>query len=216
MYGTTKSPKGETPRRYYFCTFYSKTRRSSGVICNNRQYNGRVAEEVVTNGLLYLAEHPEVIDNALKAFALEYEQNDTTVQRRQIEVELKALEGRERAVVEAQVAGIQAGANPAIYSGMFAELAQTRQTLQGQLEVLKREDTPLVIPRDAGSRVAMVIADLATALRSPDLSGAEKHDIFATVIKKIVPQWEGDEEVYVCDVKAFGRLRQTLHTISPV
>jgi hypothetical protein len=128
-----------------------------------QRHHVAATEEIVINGLLFLAQHPELIDNALRAFALEYELTDHGARRRKIEADLKALEERERAIIDAQIAGIQAGTNPAIYAGLFAEQTEQRRKLQEERDALPSDVQPLVIPKQAGARVATVIGDLATA-----------------------------------------------------
>jgi seryl-tRNA(Sec) selenium transferase len=84
-------------------------------------------DSMVCQGVLEVAERPEAIEAALRAYFELQDTQDTTKQVARLKQELKRLDEKERAAVEAQIAGIQAGASIAAYAEVFNIAATSQQ-----------------------------------------------------------------------------------------
>lgn len=97
---------------------------------------------------------------------------DNDRERTQVEAALSELTKRERATVEAQITGIAAGMNPAVYAQAFADMAAERERLNRRL------------------------ADLGTAVEAKqsraELTTAEKHGLLSRLIRRITVAEDGD------------------------
>jgi hypothetical protein len=102
------------------------------------------------------------------------------------------------AAIEAQIAGIQAGADPAAYGAVFAAIRLERDALQQRLATLgARAAAPDARPdpqagaKELLGRLSSVIVELLTA---PELTVAERQGLLARLICAIVPDtWDGQE-----------------------
>jgi hypothetical protein len=115
--------------------------------------------------------------------------------------------------MKAQIEGIQAGADPTMYSEMFTELANQRKLLQQRLSVLEDlEDKPTYNPKDTSELFAKILADMEIALQSDELERAEKNALLATIIRAVTPlNREGDYKVDFFSLPGSGlTVHQTL------
>jgi hypothetical protein len=102
-----------------------------------------------------------------------------------------------RATVEAQIAGIQAGADPAAYASVFADIRQTRDSLKERLAALEQPATTEATPdpeaevRELLSRLGSLAVELLT---TQELTVAERQGLLVRLIRAIVPDtWDGQE-----------------------
>jgi hypothetical protein len=122
---------------------------------------------------------------------------------------LADLAGEEAAAVQAQIAGIRAGASPDAYAAVFGELAARRKDMEDRRGVLRRAldmagagkgGARPSAPSDSISEEALRLqglADLRRVLDSPDVPTARKRDLLGTVIEKVIPRKDGAEIVYL-------------------
>ncbi|BDI32562.1 hypothetical protein CCAX7_46130 [Capsulimonas corticalis] len=108
---------------------------------------------------------------------------------------LKEIGQEEAAAVQAQIAGIRAGASPDVYQAVFAEIAARRQDLEKQRGVLAKSVNVhpsrgrAMSPKPVA--ITDILADVRIALTSPHVPGATKRDITGSVIEKVLPFKEG-------------------------
>jgi len=107
--------------------------------------------------------------------------------------QVRVLDGKEDAAVRAQIAGIENGTNPAIYTHILKEIAEKRVSLQAQLEQMeeRRSQAAFIHPQEDAAALQAVMADVREALHAPELTPAEKHALIAQVVENIVPEETG-------------------------
>ena len=118
---------------------------------------------------------------------------------------------QEAAAVQAQIAGIIAGASPDAYAGAFAEIAARRKDLQDRRGTITRQlGTGRPEDPKAGGKArrpvptraeleAQALEDAALVLAAPDVPGAVKRDIVARIVSRV----ECGEETKVFIPKEF-------------
>ena len=120
---TARASKGHT----YYCCYNNRK------VCTYRKAErAEHVEGVVTRAVAAMAEQPDLLQSALDTF--HRRMHDAPGRsREEIERELGALEKRERATVQAQIAGIQAGADPSNYTREFEAISERRKALLEQM-----------------------------------------------------------------------------------
>jgi len=122
---------------------------------------------------------------------------------------LEELASDEAAAVQAQIAGIRAGASPDAYAAVFGDLAARRKDMEDRRGVLRRAVEKDGSGKGGGTKNApsdrlsdealrlQGLADLRRVLDSPDVPTARKRDLLGTVIEKVIPRKDGAEIVYL-------------------
>ena len=179
----------------YICGKYQDKIISTGRRgCLPTSYPVAAVEDAVQIALLDAAERPHAITKALEAYR---ETDPIPAAGRtdrsnlaQVESELKTLEKKQAAAVQAQIAGIMAGADPAAYSAVFAEIAAQQKNLDEARRTLsaapaRQPARPLSAPPPAGKE--RILADTRRVLASPDIPDAEKRRLIGTVLSAVSP-----------------------------
>ena len=113
---------------------------------------------------------------------------------RHIQQELEKLAQREKNTVEAQIAGISAGADPAAYASVFTDIRQKREVLKSRLASLAPlEDKQKEALSDHAEvlikNLGVIVKELLTA---PELTPAEKHGLLSRLVSRIIPDQAGN------------------------
>jgi len=171
--------------------------------CLPTRYSVPVVEHSVVQALQDAARRPEVVSKALAAYAeaLPPEPDaQPKADAARIAQELALLEKKQAAAVQAQIAGIMAGADPSAYSAVFAEIAAQRAAWKDERTRLTTHPTSSA-PQSGtrqekhpkGPTLPAILADLERTLTSPDISGADKRDALGLVIGRVFPLVESGE-----------------------
>lgn len=207
-----------TPKRIasqqnsYVCAEYRKRSADPNAPgCLPTLYPVSVIEEAALGAMLDAAARPWVVAEAQAVYrqkALEEQKQaengvlgDLGDGFKQIENALLALERRQAAAVEAQIAGVMAGADPAAYGAVFGDIAEKRLALEVRhAELQSREAAGPVSPAPAARKAnpatedkttAELLEDMARVLRSNLVTDAKKREIIGTVIAAVRPLREG-------------------------
>jgi len=189
--------------------------------CEGTSYLRLMLEAAALLSLLDIAERPA----SVKAQIAHYREEDRRKAgaqngvggREEARQEMAALDralhdlaNDETAAVQAQIAGIRAGASPDAYAAVFGEMAARRKDMEDRRGVLRR-----VLNKDAGAGKGGArssasssassdealrlrgLADLRRLLDSPDVPTARKRDLLGTVIEKVIPRKDGAEVIYL-------------------
>ena len=186
-----KTNKGKV---YYSCGRATKGKEPGRESCIAKYHNAETVTSLFLSAFRAIFETPEKL-----AAAIEAERFRTTAQSvspnntGKLRDELIALDAEERATVEAQIQGIKAGANPAIYGGLFEKIAARRTALQTELNLVKTlsPTTPERTPKETARFVAEKVKRLPEIFTSEKLTAVEKHDYAAQFIKSMIPTEEG-------------------------
>lgn len=124
-------------------------------------------------------------------------------------------------MVQAQIAGLAAGASPQAYAEVFAELAARRALLQDRHGVLAQSlaramgaSQPGRGKKKADLKPA-ILADVYEALTSEYLEGVEKRNLIGRVVDRVICHKDGAEVVFSSGV--FGAdITDTLQSIFTV
>jgi site-specific DNA recombinase len=206
--------RGHTTAQHYVCGRYSRAMISTGLReCVPTYYEIAAVEEAVLTALFHAAEHPAAVQAALTAYREALPAPSTaghrTAELAQAEADLRQLERKQAAAVQAQIAGIMAGADPAAYSAVFAEIAGQRTQIEAQRQRLSQSLaaaplSPTPAPRPGKlSKIAtetlhtQILTDIRRVLTSPSLPGEEKRDTLGTLIEKVYPTKDGAKVVFL-------------------
>ena len=111
-----------------------------------------------------------------------------------METQLSDLEKKQAAAVKAQIAGIMAGADPAAYSAVFAEIAEQRAALEEKRAAFKqtRRTPPAAGRREwTAADFPRILSDVRRVLTSPDVPGDEKRDAVGKLVERVYPAKDG-------------------------
>jgi len=182
----------------YMCGkhFHSMQSQARGA-CLPTRYSVPVVEDAVIRALQDATRRQEVVFRALAAYAEELPAEADTAPKAdatRITQEIAVLEKKQAATVQAQITGIMAGADPAAYNAVFADIAAKRADWEAQKAALDshpaqavRKMTSLKSARQEPPDLTAILSDLERVLTSPDIPGAEKRDALGLVIGRVFP-----------------------------
>ena len=178
---------------YYHCPDGRSLKIVGVHSCSRKQYKASVLEGLVQRSVEELASTPEFMERALEDCRRLKSAGFSEAEYEKVAAQVRALDGKEDAAVRAQIAGIENGTNPAIYTNVLKEIADKRISLRDQLGQMeeRRSQAGLISPREDAAAIQSVMADVREALYAPELTPAEKHALIARVIDDIVPQEAG-------------------------
>lgn len=156
--------------------------------CNQykRAKRGPDAENAVRLCIETLAAEPEQIAKAITVYTEADHDSDAGDVLKKLQGEMEALAAQEKATITAQIAGIQNGADPGIYAGLFSEIARKRKELQERISALSvpfPEET--FNPKETARIIAQIAADIHLVFSSPDVSPARKNAILASILRSV-------------------------------
>lgn len=178
---------------YYHCPEGRSLKLLGTHACSRKQYKAAVVEGLAERAVEQLAGTSEFVRCALENHRQRALGGYSEQEYAQATAQARALDGKEEATVRAQVAGIESGANPAIYTGLLKEIGEKRARLEAQLAQIeeRRAAAASIRPQEEADVIRAAMRDVSEALRAPELTPAEKHALLAQVIKDIVPREEG-------------------------
>ena len=189
----------------HFRSLQSQARGS----CLPTRYSVPTVEQAVVLALQDAVRRPEVVTDALAAYTETLPEEAEAVALAHLNAanianELAALEKKQAAVVQAQIAGIMAGADPAAYNSAFAEIATKRAIWEEKRAALENHRTKQAhLPNNSKRgrsqtrkmpNLTAILADLERVLTSADISGAEKRNAVGLVIERVFPIVDSDAE----------------------
>jgi len=180
--------------------------------CERTGYHRLMLEAAVLLSLTELSEQSASVKAQIARYRAAEGKNDAGG-REEARCEMAALDGAlrdlagdEAAAVQAQIAGIRAGASPDAYAAVFADLAARRKDMEDRRGLLRRvldkvpgagkEGACFSTSGDEALRL-QGLADLRLVLDSPDIETARKRDLLGTVIEKVIPRKDGAEVIYL-------------------
>lgn len=180
----------------YYCTSH---RRQSKIQeegrphpCKSRGHKRPHVERAVIYALQEATTHPEVVHQALAVYREQHSRETNTVQADQeaddLSRALNEIQVEEARVVQAQIAGMAAGASPDAYAGAFTQIAARRKALRERQAMLKRALQPQKVPVsviDTGTLVEQIIADVERVLSSPEVADDEKRKLVGRVVEQV-------------------------------
>ena len=201
------------PQRYA-CGHYMRSVQKMGTPqCEPTGYYVAEVEQAPIAAILDAAQRPEVLAAAALAYSEPFPNEDGAADARcelaAVDQALAKIGKEEGATVQAQIAGIMAGADPGAYAAAFADLAARRKDMEdrrGALSRLVRAEKPgrtsggkSTGARERGEEetgaegVALdrqALADTVRVLTSPDVPGAVKRDAIGHLIESVTPRRE--------------------------
>ena len=194
----------------YNCPDSRASRNAGGVVCNKKAYNGKEAEQIILNAVKDLAARSEMVSKAIAAYQVTATAAFDPQELGRVRTALRALDAKERATIEAQIAGIQAGANPDAYAAAFGKIADDRAALLAREKELSVQIDTRKKPKgeDEEALLARAMKDVERVLASEQFTDGQKHDALALVIERMVPDGE--------DAEGKGRYRLELKGLDGV
>ncbi len=183
--------KSDKHHLYYRC----KTAKNGGQ-CVDRYYRADFVEPLVKEFVEEVAAHPELLHNAALAYdKVEAVGKDTNGERARLQAEWDALNKREQATIQAQIAGIAAGAAVDAYNAVFADIAATRTRLKKQIDALPIEGSNIAerSAKTIAEKAAEILQDVHLVLNAPEVSDVVKNELLSRVVDTVKPNEEGAE-----------------------
>lgn len=116
---------------------------------------------------------------------------------RDLDAGLVQIKADEQAAVQAQVAGMRAGASPDAYAAVFADIAARRKDLEGRRGALSgRARCPKPGKTGDGEVVAGMLKAALAVLSNPDVPGHEKRSALAPIVERVVCRKGGADVVF--------------------
>ena len=199
-------------------------------VCVGDGYSAPSVEGAVILSLSELSEKPEAVRAQVLAYAPAPSADPDAARREIAAVDraLSELSAQEAAAIQAQIAGIRAGASPDAYASVFADLAARRKDWESRRGELSRsvragepkakrggEGAEATVQQEAVHRQA--VADVRRVLTSPLVPGSEKRDALGMIVDKVICRRGGAEVVFLPGVLGFmfGDTVQSMSTPQP-
>ena len=216
--------------RYFICNAHKDARYQFGNSpCQGDLYPVETVEQAVLQAVRDAWQNPNAILAALSAYETPTVRAviEDTAELRAILSELEELRKEEQATAKAQVAGIRAGADPAVYASLFADIAGRRKELNtlrataerpsNTMPQLKQKPSAKQAPRikTANTEKALQVFEQAwRVLTSAAIEDHTKRDLLLTVIDRVICKKDGAEVIFLPGI--FGETREaaepTLYT----
>lgn len=203
-----KRMKGATIKGVLYYRCYEET------FCPYRKHTpGSKADGLISRLIRSISQSPHLLATKLHVYSQSHKATGQVECREELQEELKTLQAKERATVQAQIAGIAAGADPSLYDALFTEIATKKKFLTERLAALEaRSKEETFSADDTAGIIAQAFADVETVLDSTDLTPAEKNRAVSTIIHGIYPPVEGEE--YRVDLAALPGSGLTVSRVS--
>jgi site-specific DNA recombinase len=246
-HGAVYQPASGRGPAYYTCRVRNTAERMYGraeTTCPAERCQARVAEEATARAFLSAASSPQSLADAWRVRE-EMKRTDRQQERKEpqaddlrqekaaIDKALAALADDDILAVQAQMAGMRAGASPDAYAAVFTELAGRRKDLEdrrGQVSRLLASGSKAAKEGKAADRMASsdsamfgpqwtteALAEAALVLSAPDVPGETKRDIVGMVVERVVCRKDGADVHFL---PGFGVPRSdgldTLHSVKTI
>lgn len=212
-HGAVYQPASGRSPAYYHCGLRQRALRTVGAAgsgCEADCCRADVAERSVAFAFLSAARDPKALADAQRLYEGRKEAAATEHSpeaRRELAAldrDLTRLRNEEAAAVQAQIAGIRAGASPDAYAAAFADIAARRKDMEDRRGRLSRAlaaqrpqagtDGPRRGIGEPGEDLSLkALADAALVLSAPDMPGETKRDIVGMVVERVVCRRDGAE-----------------------
>jgi DNA invertase Pin-like site-specific DNA recombinase len=175
---------------YYLCRDAFGQGNSKRIACHPRRYRVDEADGTVLTAIRKAARSRDQFAAALRADQKRRgrQASDPSADIAQVRVALEQLQDEEKATVQAQVAGIRAGADASIYAGLLSESARKRAAMEAKLKGLIGQTGEKREPGSAAERWEEVLSSVDEALQGTALTAAEQHLILSSIVERIVPE----------------------------
>lgn len=206
---------------YYICREYQVAAGQLGVRkCVGDVYPIADMEAATVRALSEASEKPEAVAGAVAAHQQAQPESAATVAKMrgelaELDAVLRQIAEEETAAVQAQIAGLRAGASPEAYAKVFAVIAMRRKETQERRDVLAQAIARVPGAKPTKGRPnlpeikASALANVCEALASPTVEGAEKRHLLGRVVDRVVCG-KGGAEVWFAPGAFGANIQQTL------
>ena len=189
--------------RYYLCGPQRRS-RVLGVErpCTGDLYPIHETERAALAALEKVLTCPESVAEALAVHregrvALKLTPDEVRRRLREMDAAPIQMKGEEQSTVQAQLAGIRAGASPEAYAAVFADIASRRKGLEGKRGVFSSPPRrPEAGKTGEGEIMAGMLKAALAVLSDPDVPGSEKRSALAPIVERVICQKGGADVVF--------------------
>jgi|SRR6185437_3239502 len=165
-------------------------------------------EEAVRIAIREPYSRPEAIAAAVKVYrkgsAESKEERNISGELKSVDMALAQLKTEEAAAIQAQIAGIRAGASADAYAGVFADIAARRQELEERWEVLSKairrydeDGASSNFPPVDDALIRQALKDANEALSGVGTLAADSCSLVGMLVQKVIPNREGTDVYFV-------------------
>jgi len=189
-------------RAAYVCGRNRSARLNTGqTVCQRTRYPMAALEQAALLALVCACQQPEMIEAALteysQAQSAQAPPSDPRAALAAIGKALAEVASQEAAAIQAQIAGIRAGASPDAYAAVFADLAARRKDLEDARGVMSQ-----ALARSRGAKPSTArptredafqrgLEDVHRALTSEHVPNDQKRKLIGTLIETVTPHADG-------------------------
>lgn len=192
---------------YYWCSSRSHSRDIPGERpCKGDLYPIDIVEQAALSAIQNAWQHPDALTAALAVYKQGNEVSGNTDKLRDeltaLDKALAQIKEEGIAAVQAQMAGMRAGASPDLYAEVFAQLAGQRKDLEDRRGMLSASlsrptRSPKARIRQADEMfVSQALEEAMLALTREYTTGQEKRVLLGTVVDKVIAHKEGADVVF--------------------
>jgi hypothetical protein len=217
---------------YYWCSSRNRSRDLSGERpCKGDLYSIDIVEQAALSAVKDAWQHPEALSAALAVYKAGNQVTGNTESQRAelaaLDQSLQQLKDEEMVAIQAQIAGIRAGASPDLYAEVFAQLAGRHKDMEDRRRILSSSlSRSTRLPKDRIRQademfVSQALEEAIRALTSEYTTGQEKRVLLGTVVDKVISHKEGADVVFAQSITnallggndtGNGESRDTFHT----
>lgn len=175
---------GERMNYYYSgYGYYGCKRRGT---CENRRFvRVDAVEPVVIDAVQEIVRNPSMLSAAIEAYC-RAPKTTPDQSRDSIEADMRALAQRERSTIDAQIAGIQAGADPSAYNAIFSQISAERSRLKSKIDQLTAVAvTASFRPTDTVRILTQAAADIDAVFRTPGVTDIDRNRALSTLVSAV-------------------------------
>lgn len=174
---------------YYRCPTYRHTvsAQDGATLCSKRAYGRGPVERGTLAALWQCLQDPKHIEAALSVPTLPDASNPDPARRQKLEVELARLAVREKAVIEAQIRGVIAGASTEPYERQLAEVAVRRRAMEAELKTFAQSREQDARRAQNVRTISQALEKLSRVLFSPDTPPADQRQVLLTLLEAVIP-----------------------------
>lgn len=188
---TARKTKEITFEVFYHCPDSCASSNAAGYICFKRNLPAQAVEALVCSSIKRLAECPELTSIALATYRKQVNHGDIEAQENRLRTTLQELQTRERAIIQAQIEGIMAGASLTVYASLLKEIGETREGIETQIgQIEEQRKHKQTAPEEEASLLASIMQDVEEALFAEELTAVERRNCLQQIVQEVVPNEE--------------------------
>jgi multidrug efflux pump subunit AcrA (membrane-fusion protein) len=178
-----------TTRPVWACSALSQTGRHADRVRRDAPLYGYFKGQATYGKRRHLSDEGRIGKQYTSGHERKQQQYDHSGAIARLQDDLRALENKERAAVEGELAALSAGRNATIYRKVLAKIDQELNQLAARIVDLqeRQQERPKEDPKGQSEVIAEALRKLEAVLTADEITVAEKNALLHQVVDFIVP-----------------------------